>query len=398
VGEDKTKTKSYDYRTEFTEEELGTLGKMVSMARKEVEPVDGTDWYANNGKPKILMVLGDYAGCYYYRILVPSISMAKITQNFDVKLVDHINQTDLEVADIVHFHRNWQPFCWEAVKFLKSMGKKVVYDIDDDFNSIPDWIPFKVNYNDWLVGATHNMMKAADVVTTSTQVLKDRFELLGHDNVVVCPNNILPEHYVYHDYIKEWAIEIEGMPTEGTFIGWAGSITHDDDLKLVMESIDAILTRRKDTYFIVMMTTEVEELPDFLKQHPTGRIFHIPSVNVERYPIVLSSLNLDIAVAPLVDHEFNHAKSNIKVLEYGMVKAAVVASDVTPYSNTIEHQKDGLVVPNTFRGWRKALFKLVDNPELVKEYSTNLQQKVIDDYNIHTAGVAWENVYNKLLT
>ena len=39
-------------------------------------------------------------------------------------------------------------------------------------------------------------------------------------------------------------------------------------------------------------------------------------VDIEAYPEKLASLNLDLAVAPLEEHDFNIAKSNLRLLEF----------------------------------------------------------------------------------
>ena len=55
----------------------------------------------------------------------------------------------------------------------------------------------------------------------------------------------------------------------------------------------------------------------------------------EEYPLFLNHLDLDIAIAPIKDTEFNRCKSNIKWLEHSMLKTPMVLSDVYPYSTTV---------------------------------------------------------------
>jgi hypothetical protein len=57
-------------------------------------------------------------------------------------------------------------------------------------------------------------------------------------------------------------------------------------------------------------------------------------VPVGDYPARLAALGLDVAVAPLEDHPFNRAKSNLKLPEYGILGLPVVASDITPYRDS----------------------------------------------------------------
>ena len=54
-------------------------------------------------------------------------------------------------------------------------------------------------------------------------------------------------------------------------------------------------------------------------------------VPVADYPAALASLGLDAAVAPLADNAFNRAKSDLKILEYGILCIPVIASSVGEY-------------------------------------------------------------------
>jgi len=75
-----------------------------------------------------------------------------------------------------------------------------------------------------------------------------------------------------------------------------------------------------------------------------------PFVIMADYPAYLASLNLDIAVAPLADIPFNRAKSNLRLLEYGMLAIPVVCTDIDPYRGS-----PACCVPNTLDAWVQAL-------------------------------------------
>ncbi|MBK8533723.1 MAG: hypothetical protein IPL59_00575 [Candidatus Competibacteraceae bacterium] len=49
------------------------------------------------------------------------------------------------------------------------------------------------------------------------------------------------------------------------------------------------------------------------------------------HPAALAALDLDPAVAPLEHHRFNRAKSNLRLLEYGVLGWPVVCTDILPY-------------------------------------------------------------------
>jgi len=92
------------------------------------------------------------------------------------------------------------------------------------------------------------------------------------------------------------------------------------DLALIREVVEAT-SEECDWVFFGMCP---EELRPFVKE------FH-PFVPFEQYPAKLASLNLDLAVAPLEVNRFNECKSNLRLLEYGILGWPVVCSDVLPY-------------------------------------------------------------------
>jgi glycosyltransferase involved in cell wall biosynthesis len=57
-------------------------------------------------------------------------------------------------------------------------------------------------------------------------------------------------------------------------------------------------------------------------------------VPVGLFPEALARMRLDAAVAPLIDHPFNRAKSALKLYEYGALGLPVVASDIEPYRDS----------------------------------------------------------------
>jgi len=106
-------------------------------------------------------------------------------------------------------------------------------------------------------------------------------------------------------------------------IGWAGAHQHLGDLALIEKAV-AATHRDVDWVFFGMC-------PPSLRRHAAE--FHA-MVPVADYPPALASLGLDAAVAPLVDNAFNRAKSDLKILEYGVLGIGVIASPVGAYRET----------------------------------------------------------------
>jgi hypothetical protein len=101
----------------------------------------------------------------------------------------------------------------------------------------------------------------------------------------------------------------------------------------------------------------------------------------------------DIALAPIEENIFNKCKSQLKVIEAGFHKKALVATDFGPYqidlSNVYERGGEINLNGNVFlvdssknhKFWGKHLIKMIENPELIKTLATNLHNTVKDKYS-----------------
>lgn len=103
-------------------------------------------------------------------------------------------------------------------------------------------------------------------------------------------------------------------------IGWGGSISHDGDLDLLVKSIKEISGAHWT----------------FLGHKPrmdyAGVDFtEVPGVPPHQYFGVLASQGLELMLAPLEDNAFNQAKTNLKIVQAGLVGAAVICSPCRPY-------------------------------------------------------------------
>ena len=102
---------------------------------------------------------------------------------------------------------------------------------------------------------------------------------------------------------------------------WAGAAQHQADLDLLLPVVRLSKLKYQWVFFGLCPTglagdAEIE--------------FH-GAVEFADYPARLAGLQADIAVAPLVDTEFNRCKSPLKLLEYGILGLPVVASSLPPY-------------------------------------------------------------------
>ncbi len=89
--------------------------------------------------------------------------------------------------------------------------------------------------------------------------------------------------------------------------------------------------------------------------------------------------NFDVSLAPLVESLFNNNKSQLKVIEAGFHKKALIASETNPYTIDLinayghggEYNDKGnalLVSPSkNHKDWGKHMVRLIKNPNLVED-------------------------------
>ena len=125
-----------------------------------------------------------------------------------------------------------------------------------------------------------------------------------------------------------------------------------------------------------------------------------------------SNYNLfDISLAPIEDNTFNKVKSQLKVIEAGFHKKAIIAEDLGPYQIDIKKANlfggewdatgNGILIEpkkNQGKDWAKYIKKLIENPDLVTQLSENLYNTVKDTYSMDKVTEDRKNLYLKLVT
>jgi glycosyltransferase involved in cell wall biosynthesis len=115
----------------------------------------------------------------------------------------------------------------------------------------------------------------------------------------------------------------------------------------------------------------------------------------------------DISLAPIQNHIFNRMKSQLKVIEAGFYKKALIASNVGPYTIDLKHAlKNGeftdgnaLLVDNArnHSDWAKNIKKLVDNPSMIVDLGERLYETVKDKYDLNQVTKTRSEFYKSLI-
>ena len=213
----------------------------------------------------------------------------------------------------VLFHNVFSHKAIELINQLKqrSSQTKVVFLQDDLITELPDYHPLFGNQSDDLQERIETVHHLADRVVFSTKRLASNYDLPnGH----VVSNSVDP---------KEWPAQRlrNARPMQTPLrIAWTGAHQHEGDLRLLRNVMKH--THHKVDWILFGLS------PAYLR--PYAKEFH-DMIQFDEYPEKLHSLNIDLAVVPLQDNEFNRCKSNIKLLELGILGIPVIASKRAPY-------------------------------------------------------------------
>ena len=124
--------------------------------------------------------------------------------------------------------------------------------------------------------------------------------------------------------------------------------------------------------------------------------------------------NLDISLAPLVENKFNMFKSQLKVVEAGFYKKALVAQNFGPYTldlvNIFDNTQKGKPMSINPKGnaalvdsykndkqWYQYIKYLVDHPEIITLMGNNLYETVKDKYDLRNVTKTRADFYRSIM-
>jgi hypothetical protein len=218
-------------------------------------------------------------------------------------------------------------------RYLRHSKAFKIYEIDDLITNIPvrssrkkDFVAQKDLHKRFRKG-----IAMCDRFIVSTEYLAEAYK--GYvDDIQVVPN--------YIERARWGALRPERLQRAKPRVGWAGGGSHDGDLAMIFEVVKAT-AKEVDWVFLGMCPKAIRA---------EAAEYHL-GVDLDDYPAKLASLNLDLAVAPLEDVPFNHGKSHLRLLEYGVLGYPVICTDITPYRGDYPVTR----VANRFKDWVDAI-------------------------------------------
>jgi glycosyltransferase involved in cell wall biosynthesis len=286
-------------------------------------------------------------------------------------------------------------------------------------------------------------LRACDYVTTTTEIFANEIRKINK-NVIVFPNAIDPNEPQFNE---------PTLPSDKIRVGWLGGSSHLHDLKLLDGMVSKLAPIQDKLQYYVCgfdirgTVTEINKETGEKKQRdirpqetvwvryeeiftnnyniitPEYKLFldkfkeeDYPAIQNENYVRVWTRpvdsyartySNFDISLAPIKNHVFNRMKSQLKVIEAGFYKKALIASNVGPYTIDLKHAiKNGeftdgnaLLVDEVrnHSDWAKNIKKLVDNPNMITDLGERLYETVSQRYDLNIVTKTRAEFYKSLI-
>lgn len=336
-------------------------------------------------------------GSSFYRLELPNSHVATTHPEIDFVSVDDISKIDdesLRTIDLFLISRVWVTAPIEVIRsvtaVLKEHGARIILDIDDYWVLESGHSFYRHYLHTGMPEIIREQIKLADAITTTTSYLADKIRPLN-PNVHIFPNC---PHELYGQF------KPEPTPSDKVRFGWFGSAQHTEDIETTRDAMQVLAADRTlEGKYMLYLGGWNENNPIYNhyeevfsangRNHNYGRI-----QAADIYSYVGGYNFVDVCLAPLRDTTFNKLKSELKIVEAGWMGKAVIASDLIPYSDLIDHGVNGFLVRKP-REWYKYMKAYINDPELAKQHGEALQAKVRELYKVEDITPKRVELYKK---
>ncbi|MBE0686785.1 MAG: glycosyltransferase, partial [Anaerolineaceae bacterium] len=329
-----------------------------------------------------------FDACAYLRVRGPmhhlGISVIEGKENGEV-FPDRVSQGDLVVIqrDFARDFRNYEKIVQQA----RLLNKPIIYDLDDLLFQLPDNHPDKQSqyYTESLLPIMQSLTDA-DCVTVTTPNLKEQIQPFNN-KVVILPN-------YFDDSL--WKLKpplLEPKLNKPIIIGYMGTESHEEDIVLISPVLVELLNK---------YTNEIEihfwgaKPPNQLLEFVSVKWYPSLTYNYMDFSNFFQKQKADIFVAPLIDNQFNRAKSPLKFFEYAALGAPTVFSHIDPFVNVITNKHNGLLAMNQDE-WYDHLVQLIENNEIREKIALNSQESIVENWLLSKNANQWRLIYENIL-
>jgi hypothetical protein len=222
-------------------------------------------------------------------------------------------QTILE-CDAIMLHRPFTSQQANIAQTIKASNRPLIVDWDDDLTALPPWNPNRHHYEK-CQPALEAIASLADVVTVTCQPMAEKARQWGAKNVLIIPNAI-------DDHFKS----LPSKPRTKRVV-WRGSNTHSSDIETCRPALKEFAEKGYEVCFFGDVPAWAFEVPNYR---------HFPVSDYCNFLTTMHSAAPEYMVVGLVDHPFNHSKSDIAAQEAYLIGAKLLHNGVGQFAGLPE--------------------------------------------------------------
>lgn len=337
-----------------------------------------------------ILAIDNNTGARFYRLIPQLKWMAEhghevdMIAHSDKDFIKKIHWADVIIMEMV--------FPYQTTKEIKKLGKKVIFECDDllhnvhkshyNYSDYKGWRKFKMWWE------TYRFLRICDGFISTNKVLNRAYGWMAKKSL------IFPNYSDLSHWLKE---PKKNLDPKKIRLLWAGSTSHVGDLNWARPILRAILNKYPQVQFVYIgmggattkdLYTQFIYGEDFFEELDSHRRESILPVHPEVWPYILSSLQADIAIAPLEKNYFNSAKSQCKYLEYGLNGIPAVYSKW--FYTDVKDGETGFLADSKDE-WIEKLSWLIEDGILRETIGKNAREDVINNHDITSFLQNWQS-------
>ncbi len=284
---------------------------------------------------------------------------------------------DINWCDVAVFCRNCEIQDIPVLYELKRKGKKVVYEIDDNFEEIPLTTEIGIYHRSF---SRLHVLKRFFSLSDITRVYSDRLSQRAESH------GARPQ--LIRSYFDNLIIQGLSRKESDGLIRVAYPTGRIDDAELeerIFAAVRMVLEKHTGKIeFHLWRKTLPRQLVGV-----KGVVLNKAVSGYEKFIRSFFQTGFDIGLAPGIDTPFFHSKTNNKYREFGGCGIAGIYSNFPPYSNSVTHEYTGLLAGNSTEEWVSAIERLVSDLLLRESIVKNAAVDVFRNYSFEAAVESW---------
>lgn len=293
-------------------------------------------------------------------------------------------------ADLYHLH---DPELIPLAIILKTMGKKVVYDIHENIAQDifdKDWIKFKSFWYALYNLIERPVLKRSPIILAEKSYL-DRYSSLARDVTVI---------YNYCDIEFFEPLYKPYQLRDPHKLFYSGILLLNRGILEIAEALYLanLEGKRYEFHCVAELYTQVSEALTALPywNEIKDQITFYGRLSLEKSYEVAKQCGIGLCII----HPMNNSIKSYptKLFEYMAVGLPSISSNFPLYKSVLEHNNCGITVnPNNAKELSKAIINLTANSSLLETFSKNGKKAVALRYNWKTEAVKLMNTYQRIL-